>query len=88
MRPDAAVRESLLVGDKNLESTHDLREWDTAVRLPVLNGLCAVNEDDEVVVVALVVDLGGSLVSTHGECVCWTLDLVWVAQVVIWTFRS
>jgi hypothetical protein len=69
-----AVVFSLLVGDEDLEAVNDLSKGDTLVLLPVLNGLSALSEDNEVVVVALVVDSDLGSVSAHldmclGGCV-------------------
>jgi hypothetical protein len=77
---------SLLVGDKDLEAVNDLGERDSLVLLPVLNGLSTLGEDNEVVVVALVVDSDLGSVSAHlgmcwGGCVglgfvgyCWCCE--------------
>lgn len=62
--------EDLPASHKDLPSADDLRQWDGAVTLPVLNSLGRINEDDEVVVVALVVDLDLGVVSAH-------FDLMW-----------
>ena len=48
----------LLVSNKDLEATHNLRERDRSVALPVLNSFGSVHIDHEVFVLALVVDLG------------------------------
>jgi hypothetical protein len=65
----------LLVGDEDLEAVNDLGKRDTLVLLPVLNGLSALGEDNEVVVVALVVNSDLGSVSAHlGMCLgglCW-----------------
>lgn len=47
----------LLVGDKDLEGADNLCQWDGLVRLPVMSSLCIVNEDNEVLLLALEVDL-------------------------------
>lgn len=65
-----ASRSNSLVGDQNLEAANDLRERNARVLLPLLYSLGAVNEDNEVLGVALVVDLGLSSVATsHDVCV-------------------
>ena len=46
------------MGDEDLERADDLRERDALVGLPLLCRLDVVDEDDEVLVLALVVDLG------------------------------
>lgn len=48
---------NLLVGDEDLPAIHDLRKRNRFVLLPVLDGLVRVDEDDEVILLALVVDL-------------------------------
>ena len=58
----------LLVGDEDLPSTDDLRQWNALVFLPLLNSFRRVDEDDEVVSLALVVDFGLGIVSTHVGC--------------------
>jgi hypothetical protein len=60
-----------LVGNKDLPAAHNLSERNRGVLLPVLDGLCAINQNDEVVLGALVVDLGlGSVSARHGVCGC------------------
>ena len=59
----------LLVGDKDLEAVDDLSERHALVLLPVLNGLDALDEDNEVLAGALVVALGLGGVSAHVGCV-------------------
>ena len=54
-----------LVRDKDLPAVHDLRERDRGVLLPVLYRLGAFDEDDEVVIRALVVHFGLLVVSTR-----------------------
>jgi hypothetical protein len=72
-----AVVFSLLVGDEDLEAVNDLSKGDTLVLLPVLNGLSALSEDNEVVVVALVVDSDLGSVSAHlGMCLGVCVGLV------------
>jgi len=58
----------LLVGDKDLESADNLCQWDGLVGLPALCSLCIVNEDDEVVLLALEVDLDLVCFSTSHDC--------------------
>jgi hypothetical protein len=78
---------SLLVSDKDLEAVNDLSERDALVLLPVLNGLSALSEDDEVIAVALVVDSDLGSVSAHVDvCLEWfgigevvLLLLLWVS---------
>ena len=72
----------VLVCDEDLPSTDDLRQWNALVLLPILNSLRRVNEDDEVVTLALVVDLGLGIVSTHVGLVVWNWD--WG---LVWSFR-
>ena len=57
------------MGDEDLEAVDDLGEGHALVLLPLLNGLGALDEDDEVLALALVVapDLSG--VSAHVGCV-------------------
>jgi len=52
------------VGDEDLEAIYDLGERDSLVTLPVANCLGALSEDDIVVLLALVVNLGLASVST------------------------
>ena len=73
----------LLVGDKDLEAVDDLSERHALVLLPVLNGLDALNEDNEVLAGALVVALGPGGVSAHVGCVVG--GLVWVGS--LWCCR-
>jgi hypothetical protein len=51
------MRASLPVSDEDFERAHDLRQRDALVLLPVLVCLLVIEEHDEVLVVALVVDL-------------------------------
>jgi len=60
---------AVLVGDKDLEAVDDLSERHALVLLPVLNGLDALDEDNEVLAGALVVALGLGGVSAHVGCV-------------------
>ena len=53
------------MGDKDLEAVDDLSERHALVLLPVLNSLCVLSEDNEVVAVALVVDSDLGSVSAH-----------------------
>jgi hypothetical protein len=57
------------VGDEDLEAVDNLSKGNALVLLPVLDGLAALDEDDEVLALALVVapDLSG--VSAHVGCV-------------------
>jgi hypothetical protein len=60
-----------LVRDKDFPPAHNLCERNRRVLLPVLDGFRAVDEDDEVVVLALVVHLGLLVVSArHIDCLC------------------
>lgn len=59
---------SLLVGDEDLPAVDDLRQRDGLVLLPVLNGLVGVDEDDKVIILALVVDLGLSVGTARRHC--------------------
>jgi hypothetical protein len=59
----------LLVGDEDLEAVDDLSERHALVLLPLLNGLGALDEDNEVLALALVVALGLGGVSAHVGCV-------------------
>jgi hypothetical protein len=52
------------VRDKDLEAADDLGDGSRAIVLPLLDGRDVVNEDDKVLVLALVVDLGLLGVST------------------------
>lgn len=63
------------MGDEDLEAVDDLGEGHALVLLPLLHGLGALDEDDEVLALALVVALGLGGVSAHvGCCGGW---LVW-----------
>lgn len=53
------------MSDEDLEAADDLGEGHALVLLPVVDSLDAVGEDDEVVLVALVVDLDLGSVSAH-----------------------
>jgi hypothetical protein len=54
--------------NKNLPPTQDLLQRDGAVLSPVVYGSDVIDEDDEVVEFALVVDFGGVVVSArHGD---------------------
>jgi hypothetical protein len=78
---------SLLVGDKDLEAVNDLGERDSLVLLPVLNGLSTLGEDNEVVVVALVVDSDLGSVSAHLG-MCWGVVWVWVLWGIVGAVSS
>ena len=60
---------SLLVRNEDLEGADDLGERDALVALPLLEGLCVVDEDDEVVLLALEVDLGLLCFAASHGCV-------------------
>lgn len=83
---------NILVGDEDLESADDLSKRNRFVGLPLLCRLHILNEDDEVLVLALVVDLGLWYFSTSHDCgfwffVCrWWCDWYWVVRFVdaIW----
>jgi hypothetical protein len=51
------------VRNKNLPTAHDLGQGDGAILAPVLGGGDVIDENDEVVGVALVDHLGGGVVS-------------------------
>lgn len=56
------------MGDEDLEAINDLGERDSLVTLPVADCLGALGEDDIVVLLALVVNLGlGSVSTSHLE---------------------
>lgn len=57
-----------LVGNQDLETADDLGKGNAGVLLPLLDSLAAVDEDNEVLGLALVVDLGLSSVATS-HCV-------------------
>jgi len=59
------VEGDILVGDEDLEAVDDLGKGNAPVLLPVLNSLSVLSEDNEVVVVALVVDSDLGSVSAH-----------------------
>lgn len=59
----------LLVGNEDLEAVDNLSKRDALVLLPVLDCLAALNEDDEVLALALVVAPDLSRVSAHVDCV-------------------
>lgn len=61
---------------KHLPSADHLRQWDGAIALPVLNSLGRVDEDDEVVVRALVVNLHLGVVAAHIGGL-WLLGEMW-----------
>lgn len=65
------------MGDEDLEGRNEVGKRDRLVRLPLLVGLDVVEEDDEVLLLALEVDLGlsgGALDHCEGvvmdQCVC------------------
>lgn len=53
------------MGNEDLEAADDLGEGNALVLLPVLDGLLAVGEDHEVILLALEVDLDLGSVSAH-----------------------
>lgn len=56
----------LLVGDEDLERGNEVSKRDAPVAEPLLEVFGIVDEDDEVVLLALVVDLGlGSFAASH-----------------------
>lgn len=57
--------ENLLVGDEDLPSADDLSKRYALVALPLLDSIGTVDEDDKIVLLALVVDLGLSSVASH-----------------------
>jgi hypothetical protein len=64
----------LLVRNKDLEGTNDLCQWGALIRLPLLESLHVVDKDNEVVFLALEVDLGLLCFSSRHDCVlvgCW-----------------
>jgi hypothetical protein len=64
---------TLLVGDKDLEAGDKVSQGDAGVALPLVVGLDIINKDNEVLVGALVVDLGlGSLASNHFCGLFWS----------------
>ena len=56
---------SLLVGDHDLERACDLSQRYAGVLLPSFEVVCGVDEDDEVLIFAFVVDFGDVDVSTR-----------------------
>lgn len=56
--------------NKDLEGTNEVCERNALVLLPLLKRLGVVDEDDEVVLLALVVDLGLLCFSLRHDCVC------------------
>jgi hypothetical protein len=71
------------VGDEDLEAVDDLGEGHALVLLPLLHGLGALDEDDEVLALALVVALGLGGVSAHVGCCGGWLGWVCVVLVVV-----
>jgi hypothetical protein len=57
----------VLVCEHDLEGVDDLSQGNARILLPVLNILNGVGEDDEVIGVALVVDLGDGSVSARHD---------------------
>ncbi len=58
----------LLVGNEHFKRADDLCQRDCFVGLPVLCGFDVVNEDDEVLVLAFIVDLGLLCFSANHVC--------------------
>jgi len=58
---------AMLVGHEYLPAADDLGEGDSLVALPLLDVLGAVDEDDEVILLALIVDFGLAGVSTRHD---------------------
>ena len=56
-----------LVRNKDLEAAHDLCQRDGPILGPVLKGLGVIDEDDEVFILALVVNFALSSVSTRHD---------------------
>ena len=65
--------EDLLVCNEYLPSTHHLCERDASIFLPLLDRLLGINEDDEIFVLALVMDLGLACVAAH--CRLWEVGM-------------
>lgn len=70
---------------KDLESSHDLSQGDAAVVLPVLDGLLALDEDDEAVRRSFEDDFAlGDVSASHGVwcLVCWWcfVNKLWVTE--------
>jgi hypothetical protein len=61
-------KRDLLVGDEDLERADDLCQRDGFIGLPVLCRLCIIDEDDEILVLALVVDLGLLCFTASHDC--------------------
>ena len=53
----SSQRLDLLVSNEDLEAADNLSQWDGTVVLPVLNSCSIFDEDDEILVLALVVNL-------------------------------
>jgi hypothetical protein len=84
-----AAREHSLVGDKDVEAGDEVSHGDALVRQPLLVQVDIVNEDEEVVVLALEVNLGlGGLSSSHlGGCcggLWWFVVVVVVSRELGW----
>jgi len=67
----AAASESLLVRDKNIKAVHHVHQRYALIALPSLDRPCTLDNDDEVVVLALVVNTGNFAVRTS-HCGCNT----------------
>ena len=56
------------MSNEDLERGDNLGQRDTLVSLPLLRGLCVVDEDDKILVLALEVDLGLLNFSASHDC--------------------
>lgn len=63
------------MGHKDLPAVQHVRQRNGTVLAPVVQDLDIINEDDEIVHVALVEDLGGGVVGAH--CVWWCDGGLW-----------
>ena len=73
--------------NKDLEPAHHLRQWDRTIALPLLDGLGIIHHDDEVLLLALVVDLGlGSVAAGHCDEVLLFCGL-WGASCEAWWLK-
>ena len=72
------------MGNKDLESTNDLRQRDRAIALPFLHGFDVVGVDHKVLLFALVVDFGlGCVPTRHGDGLVNVGDLVEVVDDIV-----
>jgi hypothetical protein len=62
------MRGNILVSNENLERADNLCQRNGLIGLPLLCSFCVVNEDDEVVVLSLVVDLGLGCFAFSHDC--------------------